>query len=351
MKDAIVTKMDGVPRDEWLEWRRTGIGGSGAAGILGVSKWSSPFDVYAEIVLGRQIEETKDMKRGKLFEPVVVEMFEESEGLSTIPSVFARNKKHEWLIGTPDRFVTSGPGEQTPIAGLEAKTAHFFAADGFGEPGSDEVPEHYLLQCAHYMAVTGLDLWYLAVLIGMDDFRVYKIHRDAELEAHMLERLGAFWQNHIVPKVEPSIFESKAIAEHLAKRYPRDVKPLREASTDDERIEIYRLKQAEQGAAQVKEYLEDCRSRVKDLIGDSAGIDLKSDGKITWRKAKDSKKTDWKSLALEMGATTENIEKHSETRPGSRRFLVPRAWKKPLEGENKLQIVEALQLQHEEDSV
>ena len=80
MIDAIVTKMAGVSRDKWLGMRRTGIGGSGAAGILGVSKLSSPFDVYAEIVLGHQIQETKDMKRGKLLEPAVVAMFEEEFG-------------------------------------------------------------------------------------------------------------------------------------------------------------------------------------------------------------------------------------------------------------------------------
>lgn len=333
MKNATIKKMDGVPRDEWLEMRRTGIGGSGAAGILGVSPWSSPFDVYAEIVLGHQIEESKDMKRGNLFEPVVVQMFEEAEGLATTPSVFARNKKHEWLIGTPDRLVVSGPGEEAPIAGLEAKTAHFFAADGFGEPGTDEVPEHYLLQCAHYMAVTGLDLWYLAVLIGMDDFRVYIIKRDAQLEAYLLEALEAFWTKHIIPKIEPNIFESKAIMEHLAKRYPRDVQPLRKPTLPEEGW-VDSLRHAEFLAAASSEYLEKCKARIKNIIADATGLDLGDGNKITWKKSSDGKKTDWKALALELGATTEDVTRHSETKAGSRRFLMPRKWKAVPDGGN-----------------
>ena len=35
-------------REEWLERRRNTIGGSDAAGIVGLSSWASPFSVWAE---------------------------------------------------------------------------------------------------------------------------------------------------------------------------------------------------------------------------------------------------------------------------------------------------------------
>ena len=35
-------------RTEWLKERQQGIGGSEVAAVLGLSKWSTPFDVWLE---------------------------------------------------------------------------------------------------------------------------------------------------------------------------------------------------------------------------------------------------------------------------------------------------------------
>ena len=35
-------------RAEWLNWRRTGLGGSDIAAVLGLSKWRTPWDVWAD---------------------------------------------------------------------------------------------------------------------------------------------------------------------------------------------------------------------------------------------------------------------------------------------------------------
>ena len=37
-----------MSREAWLELRRHSIGGSDAAGIVGLSKWASPYSVWAE---------------------------------------------------------------------------------------------------------------------------------------------------------------------------------------------------------------------------------------------------------------------------------------------------------------
>ena len=62
----------GMSREEWLERRRKTIGGSDAAGIVGLSKWASPFSVWADKT-GRAAEkaDTEAMRQGRDLEDYV----------------------------------------------------------------------------------------------------------------------------------------------------------------------------------------------------------------------------------------------------------------------------------------
>ena len=42
----VLVDTENLPREEWLEWRRKGIGGSDAATIIGVSPFSTARDLY-----------------------------------------------------------------------------------------------------------------------------------------------------------------------------------------------------------------------------------------------------------------------------------------------------------------
>jgi putative phage-type endonuclease len=60
-----------MTRDEWLAARRTGIGGSDIAAILGLSPWRTPLDVYRDKVDGAEQPETEAMRWGRLLEDVI----------------------------------------------------------------------------------------------------------------------------------------------------------------------------------------------------------------------------------------------------------------------------------------
>ena len=45
-KPLVLVDTENLPEDEWLEWRRRGIGGSDAAAILGVSPFATARDLY-----------------------------------------------------------------------------------------------------------------------------------------------------------------------------------------------------------------------------------------------------------------------------------------------------------------
>ena len=43
---AVLTETAGLSRDEWLDWRKRGLGGSDAAAVLGISPFRTARDLY-----------------------------------------------------------------------------------------------------------------------------------------------------------------------------------------------------------------------------------------------------------------------------------------------------------------
>ena len=174
--------------DTWLQERRTGIGGSDLAAILGLSKWKTPLQVWQE--KRGEVAGTPDndaMRWGRYLEPVVRQAYADQMGVEVrVPPAMIRHPRHEWMIANVDG-VTDEPRL------FEAKTAR--TADGWGEPGTDEIPQAYLLQVQHYMAVTAIPVADVAVLIGGSDFRVYPISADAELQDMLIDAEREFWRS------------------------------------------------------------------------------------------------------------------------------------------------------------
>jgi len=207
--------MDAISEDErWHLRRRLGLGGSEAGTVLGLNKYQTPWDLWA-IKTGRMqapdLSDNNAVHFGHVLEDVVAQEYSRRTGHKV-----RRNNRHlvhqdyPWLVGNLDREVV---GMRRL---LECKTASGFAAKkgGFG-PGNvyapdgrlvspcDEVPDTYLVQVQHYMAVTGYQEADLAVLIDGRDFRIYRIQRNDELIATMIEQLTAFWFYNVLGDVAP----------------------------------------------------------------------------------------------------------------------------------------------------
>lgn len=172
-------------RDKWLEARRAGVGSSDAAAVAGLSPWNTPYGVYCSKVFGVEKPSSPEMDWGLRLEPVIAAAFEEQTGLPLCAPPLQSHPDRPWQIASLDRAVV---GANVPV---ELKTAR--SALQWGPAGTDEIPEHYLLQVTHQMVVTGADLAYLAALIGGADFRVYAVRLDAELAGRLTEIEAAFW--------------------------------------------------------------------------------------------------------------------------------------------------------------
>lgn len=174
-------------REQWLQDRMSGLGGSDAPAALGLSKWKTPLALYMEKrgELPAQ-PENEPMRWGTRLEPIVRQEYAERTGeVVRLPEGLLRHPQHPWMLATVDGVTDS----QRLV---EIKTAR--TAEGWGEPGTDEVPQAYLIQVQHYLAVTALPVADVAVLIGGQDYRQYEVPADPELQELIIEQEAAFWR-------------------------------------------------------------------------------------------------------------------------------------------------------------
>lgn len=187
----------GLSREQWLELRRQGIGGSDAAAILGVSRFKSPFGVYCDKI-GLSPKEEDDnpvLKIGTYLEEYVAKLFTEASGLK----VHKVNKilihpTYDWMRANVDRAVV---GEK---AILECKTTtHRNNVDW----DAGEIAPEYFCQVQQYLAVTGYDHGYLGVLFREDGaFKWFQISRDEQYIDALSQAEAAFW-HRVVNRLPP----------------------------------------------------------------------------------------------------------------------------------------------------
>ena len=206
-----------LTHDEWLALRRTGIGGSDAGAIMGVSPYKGAFSVWAD-KQGKlpPLEDNEAMRQGRDLEDYVARRFAEASGLRVRHEYsMLRSVEHPCMLADIDRRII---GEH---AGLECKTSRDITMSRYR---NGEYPMEYYCQCLHYLAVTGWDCWYLAVLVYGTDLLIYKICRDEvmdDIEA-LIKAEEAFWQNHMVLDQPPAPDALDSTAAALGSVYPHE---------------------------------------------------------------------------------------------------------------------------------
>jgi putative phage-type endonuclease len=307
-------------RSAWLAARRSGIGGSDAPAVLGVSRYRTALDVFDDKCgIAQPQPDNEKMLWGRMLEPVILARYAEVTGRELMrPATehgIARSSRAPWLICTPDAYTRDGRNVQAKTAGSD---------DGWGEPGTDQMPDDYLVQCQHEMLVLGLVVTDVPVLFRGSDFRIYTVRADAEFQEGMFEVESAFWRG--VEAREPPPPQSTSEAALLASRL-RSVPPGRQA-TDAELLLLAERARLLSQAAEIEAEVDRVTDLLKVAIGDAEAL-IGADGKpaVTWKSSRDSTTTDWAALAGELLAALPDVERerllslYQSTNPGSRRFL------------------------------
>ncbi|NMG64341.1 hypothetical protein GPA19_05200 [Azoarcus indigens] len=212
-------------REQFLAERQTGLGASDIAAVLGYSSWRTPVEVYLEKTGQRAADESSMRLRfGQHNEEFVAREYTEATGLAVQRyNPMLRHPKYACVLGHVDRLVipagakvAAHRGEIRTDRGLECKTVDDMAyrLGEWGEPGTDEVPTIYLIQCATYMALTGCGQWDLAALIGAGakPLAIYPLRRDLDLEEEVLRRAAEWWQRHVAARVAPEPINEDDVA-------------------------------------------------------------------------------------------------------------------------------------------
>lgn len=196
-------------RQEFLA-NRTGIGGSTAGKVLGLSAFGDAGSAYDEIVsvLDGDIAELKDaetqplppdLERGMVLEPVAVGKYVAVTDRMVRRQRQRRHPNHDWMIGNVDRQII---GDEKGPGILEIKCPRWRTFQDVKDHGMR--PEN-LVQLQHYLAVYGYK-WGSFGVFNADEMRL--IHFDVErndvfINEVLIPRLEQFWCKHVLERDRP----------------------------------------------------------------------------------------------------------------------------------------------------
>lgn len=328
--------MTELSRAEWLAQRRTGIGGSDVAAILGLSKYKSPLDVYKD-----KIGETPDGEQsqaaywGTKLEDVVAREFQERTGLK-VQRVNRQLSREGWMHANIDRAVVNhaisgtvriqGEAKQaetgrllTTDAILECKTASSYIADQWGPSQEEEIvsgkvvsdhkiPIYYETQVQWYLGVTGASVCYVAALLGGQDFRIYLVQRDNEVITALQDQCRAFWFENVQKRIPPEPHTAEEVQKLFAKDDGEMIEASNEVATD-----IGELRNLVEQVKALEAEQKIVKDRICAALGERTGFLIAGEKACTF-KAQKSTRFDTTRFKKEKPETYASYLKSSEIR-------------------------------------
>ena len=255
-----------ISYEEWLNYRRSGIGGSDVGAIIGVNPYGSKAEVYfdkvGEINASPDTQETSEaMYWGTRLEDIIADEFQRRTNKKVEKNHYIlRSKKYPFMLANLDRVLT-GRNE-----GLECKTSNVFNKSSWED---DNIPESYMAQVQHYMAVTGYEGWWVAVLIGGNNFQCQYIERDEEYIENLIKLESDFWFNHVQMNVVPDLDGSSASSNLIKRMFPK-AEPKTSISLNGETNEIInKYMEYSENEKEFSGLKEECVNKIKMMLGDN----------------------------------------------------------------------------------
>jgi len=290
---------------EQIKERVNYLGGSEIAAILGLSRFKTPLQVWAEKtgnLIPEDISGKLHIRLGNKLEATVCDLFSEETGRKVARvNETITHPKYSFLRGNIDRRVV---GEK---AILEAKTTSAWNAKQWE---GEEIPQEYLIQTYFYMELTGSERGYVACLVGNQGFHVKTLERDPVLQNDIITKAVDFWTRYIEPKIIPSMITSKD-ADTLYNLFPLGGgEPL---ALDDKAATLIESIQAmKEDATALESQQKKAENDLRLLLGDNeSGVTDKF--KVTWKNQK-ANRLDIEKMRVEIPAVCAKYSKASESR-------------------------------------
>lgn len=291
MSVKILVSTENMPYEDWLEYRKQGIGGSDASVVCGINRYKSPIELWMEKTGQLPHQEAGEAAYwGTQLEPFVRAEFTKRTGIEVSRrNELLQSEEHPFMLANLDGIC------EVPDVGpciFEAKTA---SAYKIGE-WEDAIPDEYALQLAHYMAVTGYAGAYIAVLIGGNTFKWKFIERDEELISMLIQLETDFW-NHVQDGTPPPLDGSDASAKFLAERFSNSTPRSHITLPDTAANLLAQYDEACEELEAVTERKQKAENLLKEMIGENE-VGTAGDRVITW-KSVSQERLDSKTLRAE----------------------------------------------------
>lgn len=350
--------------------RATMIGGSDAAKVVEVSKWGTGLDVWSEkLGLVERTFHSEAAEWGTLLEPVVLREYAVRQGVRVgalhprtgRPVVYTprgaerratgsladelvhwlgtlRHPDHDFIGCHVDGWELSSSDQVTDP--IEAKTSSVFRAKEWGEPGTDQSPDEYVIQDQHISLVVGAlrggqhfaPPVRTPVLIGGQAWKVFEVAPHHGLQARLVDLYVEFWKNHVERREPPTPRAHELGAEALKRLFPQDGSGERIVSVMDPLHKlVMELRVARRVAKDTYETQLGIENRIKLAMGTTSKL-IGNGWSITWKNDRDRLEIDWSAAFQELanlaqlnGVPTHEtrgiVSKYTTPRRGARRFL------------------------------
>lgn len=262
--------------DEWKENRRSGIGSTDTAAIMGLSKWKTPIEVWKEKVgLAEPVFVNWHMKRGHALEPLIRNHYAESTGREVYNmrgSVM--HPEMTWLFASLDGYTTDNR-----LCEFKAPTTKH----GWGDAGTDEIPMEYLVQVQHAMFVTGMEVADIGASFGGAEPVYYEVPADKAVQGLIVDAATEFFDK-VQKRIEPNPVTIQEMQQRYAIQDGARVYATQEAKQAWERLLHIKadLKELTQAELEQKELLQ------KFLLtsGASVLVDDSNNQLLSWNEQK-----------------------------------------------------------------
>jgi putative phage-type endonuclease len=281
--------------------RRTYIGSTEVAGILGLDQYNSPYDIWERKTQDVPEKEMNDvMLFGKLLEPVIIGVIEQRENIKVV-----NNNKYYWDPEYP--FMGTHPdGEheyQGELCNNEVKTVASWAYKNW----ESDIPLEYYCQIQYTLDITKRK----SCLFTVFEMDARKIHNrivtyDPEFAAKQKGFIINFWNENVIKNIPP---------DYTVEDYKKMVDiydNYREVEADVIH-KIKTIRELEDKAEEMNVQVEKIKDEIKMLIGQNEGIRFGIDILATW-KAQSKTTIDSKKLLDIAPSVYEECKKVSEFR-------------------------------------
>lgn len=313
MPAKILASTENLPYADWLEYRKQGIGGSDASVVCGISRYKSPVGLWLEKTGQLPPQEAGEAAYwGTQLETLVRAEFSKRTGIEVrIINQILQSEEHPFMLANLDG-VCEVPGIGPCI--FEAKTASAYKVGEW----EDTIPDEYMCQIQHYMAVTGYAGAYIAVLIGGNTFRWRFIDRDEELISMLIELESDFW-SHVQDGTPPPLDGSDTSAKFLSERFPDSIPQSHITLPESAADLLAQYDEACERLETVTEQKQRAENLLKEMLGDNE-VGTSGDRVITW-KSVSQERLDSRTLKAEHPA----LCKKYTNKTSYRRFTIKTA--------------------------